>query len=451
MKIKKEEGMITVKRFIFVLLITAILVTLTACGPTGQTEAPSSTPQTQPTDETIALRITSLTSFGMGMERNQEIFDLYTVTHPNVKIVYEPIADDTGSDWNGYVAKLQTMIAAGTAPDIFDMATEGLQSIFTNNLARPLDDFLNDRPDIKAEILADINPVLYEPFTYQGKTYCFPIMWNNCITHVNLKLFEEANVELPDEDWNKEDFLAICEKLTKEVGGQKQYGALVPAYYFANNAWLYAFDASFLNEDMTAAAVNSENAVECFQFMHDLIHKYKYAPVPQPNDDYVQMLIDGKVAMICAGRWPCAQYATNDFTDVAVQYNPTFKKKANVYGTEGLLISKDTKHYNEAAEFCVWSASPEFISQFVQSGSCPSRTSIGREVVEGLGYPQNAKVYFDSLDVGMKSVEAPIAYADIATIYDTYLSMMMTDPNSDIKAMCDKMADEINAAIQKNK
>ena len=51
----------------------------------------------------------------------------------------------------------------------------------------------------------------------------------------------------------------------------------------------------------------------------------------------------------------------------------------------------------------------------------------------------------------MKSVEAPIAYADIATIYDTYLSMMMTDPNSDIKAMCDKMADEINAAIQKNK
>jgi len=343
------------------------------------------------------------------------------------------------------------MFAAGTAPDICDMATEGMQLIFKNNLALPLDDYLDKNPAIKEETLADVNPVLYEPFTYEGKIYCLPTMWNNCITHMNLDLFEEANVELPDENWGKEEFLEICAKLTKDVNGQKQYGVLVPAYYFANTAWLYAFDASILNEDMTAAAINSDNAVECFQFMHDLIYKYKYAPVPQPNDDYVQMLIDGKVAMMCAGRWPCAQYATNNFTNVAVQYNPSFKKKANVYGTEGFIILKDTKHYDEAAAFCVWGASKDFISQFVQSGSCPSRTSIGRQIVEGLGYPKNAKIYFDSLDVGMKSVEAPVAYADIATIYDTYFSMMMTEPDADIKALCDKMAEEINAAIARNK
>ncbi len=418
-------------------------------GSTSSSTTAGQAAQTQQSTEKIKLRVASMTSFGNGMEENQKIFNTYTDTHPNVQVVLEEVADATGSDWNGYVAKLQTMVAAGTAPDVCDMATEGMQLINKNKLALPLDEYLNKHTDIRDETLSDVNPVLYKPFTIDGKIYSLMTMWNNCITHINLDRFKEAGVEVPSENWTKDDFLATCAKLS--TSGQNKYAVLVPAYYFAASAWLFSFDASFLNEDMSAAAVNSPNAVECFQFMHDLIYKYKYAPVPQPSDDYVQLLIDGKVAMMEAGRWPCATYTANNFTNVAVQYNPSFKKKANVYGTEGFIVMNGTKHYEEAAEFCVWGSSKDFISKFVKSGSCPARTSIGREIVEGLGYPQNAKVYFDSLDANMKSVEAPVAYADIANAFDTYFSMMMTDPNANIKAICDKMANDINAAIAKNK
>lgn len=35
-----------------------------------------------------------------------------------------------GSEWNVYVSKLATMAASGTLPDVFDMATEGIQMVY---------------------------------------------------------------------------------------------------------------------------------------------------------------------------------------------------------------------------------------------------------------------------------------------------------------------------------
>jgi ABC-type glycerol-3-phosphate transport system substrate-binding protein len=399
-------------------------------------------------EEQITLRVAAMVGFGNGYEVNQQIMNKFTDEHPNVKIEFEEIPMD-GSEWNVYVSKLQTMVAAGNAPDVVDMATEGMQQMHKNGLAVSLNKYLESEPELRDQMLADTEEVLYQPFLIDGELYCLMMQWNNCITHFNMDRLAEAGLTLPDENWDKEEFLKYCEALTTEKDGEKRYGVLVPAYYFAQTAWLYAFDASFLNEDWTKAAINTPNAVECFQFMHDLIWKYGYAPVPQPGDDYTQMLIDGKVAMDCAGRWPVNTYAANNFTNVGVQYNPSFKQKANVYGTEGFIVMSTTEHYEEAAAFCTWTSSSDFIREFVKSGSCPARTSLGREVVEGLGYPQNAKIYFDSLKENMKSVESPVAYAEIATIYDTYFSQMMTDENADIQATCDKMAEEINAALAK--
>jgi len=71
-----------------VLLAIALLVMFTGCGSTGQTgdasstgNASASTGQTQQNGqpaEKITLRVTSLTSFGMGLEKNQEIFNTFS-------------------------------------------------------------------------------------------------------------------------------------------------------------------------------------------------------------------------------------------------------------------------------------------------------------------------------------------------------------------------------------
>ena len=101
------------------------------------------------------------------------------------------------------------------------------------------------------------------------------------------------------------------------------------------------------------------------------------------------MFVDGQIAMITAGRWPLATYEANGFRTVGVQYNPSFKTQANVYGTQGFMISSTTDHYDEACEFLVWTASEAFIKEFVKFGS--SRCCVSGNTWHGnTGIPKKA-------------------------------------------------------------
>lgn len=449
------------KKGLAFLLALAMSVTVFGCSSEGSssgTDEGSQSPASQSGEssesssgEKTVLNVVTMVGYGNGLEANKEFMKRYTEeVNPNVEINLEELSID-GSEWNVYVSKLATMAASGTLPDVFDMATEGLQMVYDNKLAQPLNPYFENHEGIYESVLADTyDDKLIEPFIDGEDVYGLVTMWNPCITHLNTDLLKEANLSLPDKDWGKDEFLQYCEALTKtKEDGSKQYALLVPDYYFATSAWLFAWDASFLNDDWTEAACNSENAVECFQFIHDLIWKYQYAPVPQPNDNYQQMFVDGQIAMITAGRWPLATYEANGFRTVGVQYNPSFKVRANVYGTQGFMISSSTEHYEEACEFLVWTASADFITEFVEYGSTPARLECGEKIIESAGYPENYEVYFETLSENMKSVEAPTSYADLGTIFDTYFSLMVTDENADIAGLCQQMADEMNVALQK--
>lgn len=449
------------KKGIAFLLALAMSVPLIGCSSDGGTSSGSGEGNSQAASQTgdessasgdkIVLDVVTMTGYGNGLEANKEFMKKYTEeVNPNVEINLEELSID-GSEWNVYVSKLATMAASGTLPDVFDMATEGIQMVYKNNLAQPLNTYFDSHEGIYESVLEDTyDPKLIEPFINGEDVYGLVTMWNPCITHLNTDYLEEAGLSLPSADWDTDEFLRYCEALTKtNEDGSKRYALLVPDYYFAVSAWLFSWDASFLNEDWTEAACDSENAIECFQFIHDLIYKYQYAPVPQPNDNYQQMFVDGQIAMITARRWPLATYEANGFRTVGVQYNPSFKTQANVYGTQGFMISSTTDHYDEACEFLVWTASEDFIKEYVKFGSTPSRLECGEEIIESAGYPENREVFFETLTKGMKSVEAPTSYADLGTIFDTYFSMMMTDENADIASICQQMADEMDVALQK--
>src|SRR6185437_14327075 len=47
-----------------------------------------------------------------------------------------------GTDWNDFLAKVLTLIAAGQAPDLVSVATEGLQLMASKKLIMPLDPYV---------------------------------------------------------------------------------------------------------------------------------------------------------------------------------------------------------------------------------------------------------------------------------------------------------------------
>jgi len=65
----------------------------------------------------------------------------------------------------------------------------------------------------------------------------------------NKKLFDQAGISYPSGDWTWEDFLAIAQKLTRDLDGDgatDQFGAAFSNYFYFWIAWVWSAEAMSL-------------------------------------------------------------------------------------------------------------------------------------------------------------------------------------------------------------
>lgn len=355
--------------------------------------------------------------------------------------------------WGEYCTKLQTMIGGGDEVDCAILAIEGVEKFLGMGIAEPIDDWIEANPEISEEILNDTSPSFQDVFKdEEGNTYAFPFSFNNVVMHINTNRLEEAGLELPDEDWTKEEFLEYCEALTTEKDGVKQYAVAVPyGEYFCAEAWLYNNGASYMNEDFTESTINSPESVEIFQLWQDLIYKYGYAPIPEENVSPIAQIINGQVAMAAYGRWPTANYVADDFDDVAVQYLPTFKVNQQIGGVDGIFTLKNSKHIEEAKELAAWMSQAEFEGAYLTEGNIPALHSLAQTKVSELGIPENNELfYLDSNTDIYKPVSAPPQFTECSNIVLTAISEICVN-QGDVQETLDAAAEEMNAVLAENK
>jgi multiple sugar transport system substrate-binding protein len=90
--------------------------------------------------------------------------------HPDIPV---RIVAVQGQDWSNFFAKILTMVAAGTPPDVCVVATEGAQ-LFAERLAQPLDDYVRRDAAELQDFFDDVHPSLVEAFMYQGSLFQLP-------------------------------------------------------------------------------------------------------------------------------------------------------------------------------------------------------------------------------------------------------------------------------------
>jgi ABC-type glycerol-3-phosphate transport system substrate-binding protein len=350
------------------------------------------------------------------------------------------------SGWGEYCTKLQTMIAGGDQLDVAIMASEGIEMFVRMGIPTPIDDYIAANPDTAKAIQDDVSDDLEKAFIFDGNTYSFPFSFNNVFMHFNMDRMKEAGVEVPEDKWTKDDFLAMCQKLTSEKDGVKKYAIAVPYNeYFCMEGWLYNNGASYLSDDYTKATINSPESVEVFQLWQDLIYKYGYAPIPEVNVNAIQQLIDGQVAMGSWGRWPTTSYINSNFKNVSIQYLPNFKKNELIYGVDGFFVMKTSKHQDEAKKLVGWLSSPEFEGGYLGDGNVPVLQSLAKQKCEALGIPQNYQLFYNG-EVPMKQVNAPVSFSEVSSIVLRAMSEICVN-KADVQSTLDAAADEINQAL----
>lgn len=446
------------KRRILSILLAAVVTagTLLGCGSTKESTgtdkaaeaseetAADTTSDTEAATDAEPVEITIAYPSDDGAEEKLNILiDEFNKSYPNIKVNYVLIPF---SSWPDYITKLKTMVAGGTGPDVARLAVEGIQSFVADGMALPFDDFIAENADLMEELgVNDIHPNINAPFQVDGKTYGFAWDWNNIVMFLNKDVFAEKNIELPGSDWNKDKFLEIAQTLTYEKDGEKVYGTVAPTDYFSVTAWLYNNNASVLNEDMTECTLNSPEAIETIQFLHDLVYKYEVAPAPSAGLDTSNLFMNGQIAMLGNGRWSIASLANNNFEDYDIQALPALSTQQSSFGSGSFPVLSSTKHPYEAMLFSSWLSASSFSQEtFLKTDSVPSRISVMEKILPTM-LPENGMLWRESADVA-KSIQAPTQLTDVTAVFDKYMSLVFANEIS-VEDGMNKATEEINAIL----
>lgn len=138
--------------------------------------------------------------------RTNQMVQLFMEAHPWITVVTEPTVFD------GYFDKLATSTAAGDAPDVITM---GGTYPTEYGAAGQLVDM---RTVAEAVGLANYDPAAYSSATLNGAVYGLPTGGNARGLLVNLDLFEQAGVALPDDStWTWQDFVNVAGQLSANL------------------------------------------------------------------------------------------------------------------------------------------------------------------------------------------------------------------------------------------
>jgi len=450
------------KRILALMLAAVMLLGLAACaktaGTAGSSAAASSAPAAASAPAASAAASSSaaastpagsdsakeLTLAWSGTGQDKDKFDAlvakYTEeTGVKINTVFIP------GTWSEYFTKIQSMIGAGENVDAAFVAIEGFNMMCDMGIAKPLNTYIDANKDEVNKVLDNLEPSLLKAMTLSdGNMYAFPTECNNIVIHCNKASFQKAGLELPKEDWTKDEFLADCKKLTYEENGVKHYAFAVPQYYFMIEGWLRNNGSAIVSDDLKTPTINSPENVETIQFLQDLIYKYGYAPIPEPNVDPIQQLMDGTVAMGSFGRWPTLSYQANDFKDAYVTKVPKFSTQQTMFGIGGVAVTSE-KNYEEAAKFALWCAQDTFVKGYLSAGGIPANKAIADEIIPTEYDPENSQLFYASLKDAVP-IGAPASYAEIDSIVTSALSDIFMN-QADVKTTLDNAAQQMSAAM----
>ncbi|MGK5509954.1 ABC transporter substrate-binding protein [Brevibacillus formosus] len=351
-------------------LLLAVVAGCSQAQPSGTDGTSSNTGTTTPASsdkkETVTLRFATWDTDQM-LKIQQDIAKQFEQKNPGVKVQVEAYAD-------GFDQKLVAAFGAKNPPDVmymWDFPTYHAS-------LEPLDEYVKKDPSVAID---DFYQGLLNYNRFDGKLFGLPAGFSTRVVFYNKKLFNEANVPLPTDDWTWEDFKSAAKQLT--VRDKKQYGFAVrsePDTYDLQQ-FVWSNGSSFISPDgkTIEGYMNSKETAEALQIFSDLTKDKSALLVGGKNQQSGNDLFKaGKLAMYDNGVWSLESYkkAKVDFGTVVMPKFPG-KPGKGVIATSSVSIAKDSKNKELAWEFLKFFVSSDAIK--MRTSDLPVRISVVQE------------------------------------------------------------------------
>lgn len=299
-------------------------------------------------------------------EFRREMSRKFEKAYPGIKVRYEPIAG------GGYETKIMTLIAGGTAPDIFfipgdtpiDLARRGA--------------LLDLTPYIKRDksFFDKIYPSLMKAQEYKGKIYALPNNANVDILYYNRGIFDTKGVKYPDETWAWDSIVEGGIRLTiRKKGGQISQIGFIPCHYLN---FIIQNGGKFWDSKKTKCIINNRESINAFKFIYALSNKYHISPTRGETlqQKGYEMFMMGRAAMLGGGRWYTAMFKVKGEKELkwSIAVLPKGKIRASrlVFNSMGVLST--TRYPELSYKLAKFMIQPEGIRYLIDIGdSIPIR------------------------------------------------------------------------------
>jgi ABC-type glycerol-3-phosphate transport system substrate-binding protein len=200
----------------------------------------------------------------------------YKQAAPHVTITPEAWGN-AGTQRTKYLAQ----IAAGDPPDWLHFDFERVPALAAKGGLAELTTYLKRDSKVGQNIaMFDV----WKRYT-KDRYFMLPGSITTSVLVVVQDAFRRKNVPIPtgDMSWNPRDggpFVEMARRLTSEANGE--WGHWWTGQITSDTlSWLHQNGGSWLTKDMTKADLLKPESREAFQFMYDLVHKYRVSPKPQ--------------------------------------------------------------------------------------------------------------------------------------------------------------------------
>jgi multiple sugar transport system substrate-binding protein len=269
------------------------LALLTACGPAGTTAASvtsattatvasataatttavqSSAPSTRATASAPAAATAPpagstafsvfLPSTGALVAGWKLLVPQFQAANPDLNVQVSPTVD---------VTKLQTVIAAGTPPDVTHFDRYLVVSWAVKSLFQPVDDLLRTVDPAKTFLA----PAVKEA-TYQGKLYAMPqdtgirgLFWN--VAHL-----QQAGLDAKQGPQSWDDLDHYAQVLTQQGGdpSTQRFGFLPWISNWSNIGWIWTFGGDYFDDKTFKPTINRAENVQAYDWMLGYAKRY---------------------------------------------------------------------------------------------------------------------------------------------------------------------------------
>ena len=319
-----------------------------------------------------------------------ETVDAFMKEHPNIEVEIRNIAGVR------YYQKILIMMAGKVAPDLMWMGQSFAEFAYKGaflDITDRLKDFPTD----------EFLPQALSWYRMNGRQYGVPYAIHMRIFAYNKKLFDEAGIPYPSDDWDFDEFLEITKKLTLDKDGDGQ----IDQYGFRGGLHRATFGAEIFSDDGQLALCNTPEMLNFFQTRLDLAFKYKVQPTMELRNQEGRNSSIERYAPFAQGRYAIIDAGNGDrvvmlekCADIDWDYVlcPKVKRHAQWSSSAAIVISADTRHPDESWELCKVFIGDKFQKSMALSGM-PTNINAAEEVIaEHRGTPSNLKAVLKAYD-----------------------------------------------------